>query len=125
MNFNPIMLALIPATLFGLGTFTTLTNPEIQESRTLQKQTAQNRAQARVEARQGEANSTLAENRYSSGNCLLSDTPIEPGLTYVDVPVGVYVCDRHGWTAQIDGSGTVDKLAYTSNANVIRGFLGW
>lgn len=125
MRFNPVMLMLIPLALFGLGGVRTLTNPAIQESRALQKQTAQNRAQARVEARQGEANSTLAKNRYESGNCLLSDTPITPGLIYAGVPADVYVCDSHGWTAQVGDDGAVDKLAYTSDANVIRGFLGW
>ena len=125
MKFQPWMLAVLPLALFGFGAVSTLTNPEIQEGRALQRNTAQNRAQARVEARQGEANSQLAITRYQSGNCLLSTVPIKPGMVFSGVPTDVSVCDDQGWTAQLGSDGTVQKLAYTSDTDVIRGFLGW
>ena len=125
MKFQPWMLVVLPVSLFGFGAVSTLTNPEIQAGRALQRHTAQNRAQARVEARQGEANSQLAITRYQSGNCLLSEVPLQPGLVYDAIPSDVYLCDRFGWTAQLDADGTVQRLAYTSDTDVIRGFLGW
>ncbi|MEO1127876.1 MAG: hypothetical protein AAFX95_27905, partial [Cyanobacteria bacterium J06639_16] len=66
--------------------------------------TAQNRAQVRVEARQGEANSQLTMTRYQSGNCLLSEVPIQPSIVYDAVQCACY------WSVLADGIAPMDLI---------------
>jgi hypothetical protein len=115
---RPLFFLAAPALLLGLGYLQVARDPEIQETRALANITEQQRARAIIAADGAAASRQTAHERYTSGVCLRTER-ITQGQRFQSVPPGTILCDRHGWTAQVDQFGNVTHLAYTDDQDAI------
>lgn len=124
-SFNPLMLLSIPAVLAGFGALNIQGNESVQQSRRLGQDTANNQVIAQQEESRSQAEKQLAEQRYTSGNCVRATISPQPGYIYQGLPPNTIICGDDGMTARLDEWGYAVDLAYTSDASIVRNFLGW
>lgn len=122
---NPMMLLAFPAVVMAIGAVTTSLDPSRAERQDWQRFSANAEVNAQIQATRLQAESQLAETRYRSGACVLSEVPLQPGMTVANLTPGSAVCDHQGTTAIVAQDGTLDGFARTNNTDVIRRFLGW
>ena len=118
MKMNPLVFLVGPAAVLAVGYLQVANNPEIKATRAMSGATEQQKARQIIAADSAEATRQTANDRYTSGVCLRTDR-IEQGQKYANVPPGTVICDRSGWTAQIDEYGNVTGMAYTDDQDVI------
>ena len=122
---NPMMLLAFPAVVMAIGVVTSSLDPNRAERQDWQRFSANAEVNAQIQETRLQAESQLAETRYSSGACVLSEVALEPGMTVSNLSPGSAVCDNHGTTAIVAKGGSLDGFARTNNTDVIRSFLGW
>ena len=125
-SFNPLLLLVVPPTLFALGAFIRSGDSEAQFNSQLLKDSIQGEVQLNLESNHAETQIAQAEERYRSGICVEVPDPhtIQYNQIYL-VPKNSRICDTFGNTAIIGAEGEVTSLARTNNQTVIREFLGW
>lgn len=118
------MFLLLPGLLIAFGYLRVSGDEGIQVTRELEKQTARFQVSQQIEGQAAEAQQQTANDRYRSGTCLYTQQ-LSKGDYFTSVPRGSFVCDAYGWTARINELGGVADMAYTSDQQIIRNFLGW
>ena len=123
---NPVTLLAFPAVVMVLGAIATSLDSERAERQQWQQFSASAQVNAGIQADRLQAESQLAETRYTSGACVLSEVPLLPGMTVSGLNPGSAICDNQGTTAVVasDGSSLTD-FARTNNTTVVWRFLGW
>ena len=120
----PVLFA-FPALLLAVGIVATSLDPQRAERQRWQEFAASAKVNSRIQKDRLAAESALAESRYDSGACVLSEVPLAPGMVVRNLNPGAAVCDGSGTTAVVGADGTLSDFARTSNTEVIRRFLGW
>lgn len=122
---NPMMLLAFPAAVMALGAVATSMDPERADRQQWQQFSANAQVNAQIQSDRLKAESQLAETRYSSGACVLSEVPLQQGMVAANLTPGSAVCDNQGTTAVVAKDGSLDGFARTNNTEVVRRFLGW
>lgn len=122
---NPMMLLAFPAAVMVMGAIATAFDSERADRQQWQSFAANAQVNQQIQQDRLQAESQLAETRYSSGACVLSEVPLQPGMGVEDLTPGSAVCDNQGTTAIVAQNGTLEGFARTNNTAVIRSFLGW
>jgi hypothetical protein len=108
-----------------IGAIATAFDAERADRQQWQEFAANAKVNAQIQQDRGLAESALAETRYNTGPCALSDVPLQPGMVVNNLTPGSAICDNQGMTAIVADDGTLDGFARTNNTAVIRRFLGW
>ena len=122
---RPILLFAFPAAVMVVGAIATAMDGERAERQQMQQFTANAKVNAEIQENRLLAESGLAETRYSSGACILSEVALQPGMAVSNLTPGSAICDNQGTTAVVAEDGTLQDFARTNNTTTIRRFLGW
>jgi len=122
---NPMTLLAFPAAVMAIGAIATSLDPERADRQQWQQFSANAQVNAQIQSDRLQAESQLAETRYSSGACVLSEVPLQQGMVVTNLTPGSAVCDNHGTTAVVGKDGALEGFARTNNTEVVRRFLGW
>jgi hypothetical protein len=122
---NPMMLLAFPAAVMAIGAIATSMDPQRSERQQWQQFSANAQVNAQIQESRLQAESQLAETRYRSGACVLSEVPLQPGMVVTNLTPGSAVCDNQGTTAVVAADGRLADFARTNNTAVVRRFLGW
>lgn len=114
-----------PAAVMAIGAIATSMDPERADRQQWQQFSANAQVNAQIQSDRLQAESQLAETRYRSGACVLSEVPLQQGMVVTNLTPGSAVCDNHGTTAVVDKDGSLQGFARTNNTEVVRRFLGW
>lgn len=109
----------------AFGAIATSLDPSRAERQQWQQFSANAQVNAQIQESRLQAESQLAETRYNSGACVLSNVPLEQGMVVTNLTPGSAVCDNQGTTAVVASDGSLQDLARTNNTTVVRRFLGW
>ncbi|HEY9887641.1 MAG TPA: hypothetical protein V6D02_04520 [Candidatus Obscuribacterales bacterium] len=121
-----MMLLAFPAAVMVIGAIATAFDSERAERQQWQQFSANAQVNAGIQADRLQAESQLAETRYASNACVLSQVPLTPGMTVSGLNPGSAICDNQGTTALVASDGTtLTDFARTNNTAVVRRFLGW
>lgn len=123
-KIHPILFLLLPGLLIAFGYLRVSGDEGIQVTRELEQQAARFQVNQQIEGQAAEAQQQIANERYRSGTCLYTEQ-LSKGHYFTAVPPGSLVCDGYGWSARTNEYGGVTDMAYTSDQQVIRNFLGW
>ena len=122
---NPMTLLAFPAAVLVMGAIATSFDSERAERQQWQQFSANAQINAGIQEDRLRAESLLAETRYNSNACVLSEVPLEQGMTITNLNPGSAVCDNQGTTAVVASDGRLDGFARTNKTAVVRKFLGW
>jgi len=122
---NPMMMLAFPAAVMAIGAIATSMDPQRSERQQWQQFSANAQVNAQIQEDRLQAESQLAETRYNSGACVLSEVPLQQGMVVSNLTPGSAVCDNQGTTAVVAADGRLDNFARTNNTTVVRRFLGW
>lgn len=122
---NPMMLLAFPAAVMAIGAIATSMDPQRSERQQWQQFSANAQVNAQIQESRLQAESQLAETRYHSGACVLSEVPLQQGMVVTNLTPGSAVCDNQGTTAVVAADGRLADFARTNNTEVVRRFLGW
>lgn len=122
---SPWMLLAFPALVMAVGVIATSLDPTRAERQSWQQFSANAQVNAQIQSDRLEAESQLAETRYSSGACVLSEVPLQQGMVATNLTPGSAICDNQGTTAVVASEGRLDGFARTNDTAVVRRFLGW
>jgi len=120
-----MMLLAFPAAVMALGAIATSMDPQRSERQQWQQFSANAQVNAQIQEARLQAESQLAETRYRSGACVLSEVPLQQGMVVTNLTPGSAVCDNQGTTAVVAADGRLTDFARTNNTAVVRRFLGW
>lgn len=122
---SPLMLLAFPAAVMAIGAVVTAMDSERAERQSWQEFAANAKVNAEIQEDRLLAETGLAETRYQSGACVLSEVVLTPGMVVSNLTAGSAVCDNQGTTAVVDEDGTLQGFARTNDTATIRRFLGW
>lgn len=122
---NPMILLAFPAVVMAIGAISTSLDSQRAERQQWMEFAANSKVNAQIQEDRLIAESALAETRYRSGACVLSEVPLVPGMTTANLSPGSAVCDNQGTTAIVADDGSLDGFARTNDTATIRRFLGW
>lgn len=122
---NPMMLLAFPAAVMAIGAIATSMDPQRAERQQWQQFSANAQVNAQIQESRLQAESQLAETRYRSGACVLSEVPLQQDMVVTNLTPGSAVCDNQGTTAVVASDGSLADFARTNNTAVVRRFLGW
>ena len=122
---RPIFLFAFPAAVMIVGAIATAMDGERAERQQMQQFTANARVNAEIQENRLLAESGLAETRYGSGACVLSNVALQPGMVVSNLTPGSAICDNQGTTAVVADDGSLQDFARTNDTTTIRRFLGW
>jgi hypothetical protein len=122
---NPMFLLAFPAVVMGIGAVSVSLDPSRAERQQWQQFTANAEVNAQIQGDRLAAETQLAETRYSSGACVLSEVPLQQGMFVENLNPGSAVCDIKGTTALVANDGSLTAFARTGNTEIVRRFLGW
>ena len=122
---NPMFLLAFPAAVMVIGAIATAMDEGRAERQQWQKFAANAEVNSQIQESRLLAESQLAETRYGSGACVLSEVPLQPGMVTANLSPGSAVCDGQGTTAIVATDGSLGDFARTNDTAAIRRFLGW
>ncbi len=122
---NPMLLLAFPTAVMVIGAVVTSMDTERAERQSWQQFAANAKVNAEIQEDRLLAESGLAETRYDSGACVLSEVALQPGMTVSNLTAGSAVCDNEGTTAVVAENGSLQGFARTNDTATIRRFLGW
>jgi hypothetical protein len=114
-----------PVVVMAMGAIATSFDPQRAERQQWQQFSANAQVNAQIQESRLQAESQLAETRYNSGACVLSEVSLQQGMTVGNLTPGSAVCDNQGTTATVASDGFLGDFARTNNTTVVRRFLGW
>jgi len=122
---NPMLLLAFPATVMAIGAVATSMDTDRAQRQQWQQFTASAQVNSQIQSDRLMAESRLAETRYKSGACVLSELPLVPGMVTANLTPGSAVCDQQGTTAIVAVDSSLGDFARTNDTATIRRFLGW
>lgn len=115
----------VPMGLFGLLYVANLFNSDFQANSQTLTEISRNSAGAEMEAAYADAEQARAIARYQSGICIQVPNGLIAGQRFGTLQRGDLVCTNDGVSGVIGSDLTVDEIARTSDAAVIRVWRGW
>jgi len=122
---NPMLLLAFPAAVMAIGAIATSFDADRAQRQQWMEFAANAKVNSQIQEDRLIAESGLAETRFNSGACVLSEVSLVPGMVTANLTPGSAVCDQQGTTAIVAADGSLGDFARTNDTATIRRFLGW